>query len=278
MELTILVDNNTISGSCYGGESGLSCYLQCDGKKILLDTGRTDMFMKNAKRLGIDLLDVDSLVISHGHYDHTWGLQPLVQEYIEASYEKRPWKKAKLITHPDSFLPKEAGGKNIGMILGEAQLRQTFDIKKTKEPVWLTNHLVFLGEIERANDFEAKEPLGHTLRNGNWEDDYLLDDSGIAYMSDKGLVVITACAHAGVCNTVEYAKKVCKENRIHAVIGGFHLLRDKPDVFDATAAYLKDCAPEFVYPCHCVSLNGKLWLAHSLPVKEIGVGKKLVFM
>ena len=65
MELTILVDNNTISGSCYGGESGLSCYLQCDGKKILLDTGRTDMFMKNARRLGIDLLDVDSLVISH---------------------------------------------------------------------------------------------------------------------------------------------------------------------------------------------------------------------
>lgn len=277
MKLTILIDNNAISGSCYGGESGLSCVVECEGKQFLMDTGRTDMFMKNAWRKGIDLLQSDGVIISHGHYDHTWGLQPLVQSYIEASYEKRPYKTAEFITHPDSFLPKEAGGKNIGMIMGEAQLAQTFTMKVSREPVWLTDRLVFLSEIERSNSFEAVKPLGHTLRDGVWEDDYLLDDSGLAYVSDQGLVIITACAHAGVCNTVEYAKKVCHTDKVHAIIGGFHLLRDNPELWGKTSDYLASCQPEVVYPCHCTSLNGKMWLAKNLPVKEIGVGKTLTF-
>lgn len=277
MELTVLVDNNTITGSCYSGEAGFSCYIKCDGKRFLLDTGRTAMFMENARRLGIDLLDTDAVILSHGHYDHTWGLQPLVQAYIEAAYEKRPWRKAELITHPASFQPKEAGGKSIGMIMSEERLGQVFTIRTSTEPVWLTDKLVFLGQIPRINDFEAQKPLGHTQKDGKWEDDYVLDDSALAYRSAQGLVILTSCAHSGVCNTVAYAKKVCHNEKVHAVIGGFHLLRDDPQVLEATAAYLNSCAPQVVYPCHCVSLNGKLSLAHSLPVKELGVGRTLRF-
>ena len=70
-------------------------------------------------------------------------------------------------------------------------------MKTTREPVWLTEHLVFLSEIERTIPFEAKKPLGHTLRGDTWEDDYLMDDSGLAYVSDSGLVVLTGCAHEG---------------------------------------------------------------------------------
>ena len=277
MKISFLVDNNTISGSCFSGESGLSCYIECDGKKFLVDTGRTDLFMKSADRLGLNLLDVDAIILTHGHYDHTWGLQYLVPKYIEASYEKKPYKKPMLIAHPDTYLPKEAGGKNIGILMGEAQLAQTFDMKTTREPVWLTEHLVFLSEIERTIPFEAKKPLGHTLRGDTWEDDYLMDDSGLAYVSDSGLVVLTGRAQAGVCNTVEYAKKVCHTDNIRSVVGGFHLLRDTPEVLTATTDYLKQCNAESIYPCHCTSLNGKAWLAQSLPVKEIGVGMAVKF-
>ena len=108
---------NTSASEALGSEHGLSLFVETKQHKLLFDTGASALFAENAIKMQVDLSKVDLAVISHGHYDHTWGLQPLVQEYIEASYEKRPWKKAKLITHPDSFLPKEAGGKNIGMIL-----------------------------------------------------------------------------------------------------------------------------------------------------------------
>lgn len=277
MKLTILIDNYTISGGCYGAESGFSAWFEDRDKKVLLDAGRSDMFMKNAWRRGIDCLQADAVVLSHGHYDHTWGLLPLVQAHIEATYEKRPRIAAPVYAHPDTFLPKEAGGKNIGSILNEASLHAILPVHTTKEPVWLTDRLVFLSEIERTNDFEAKKPLGHTLRNGVWEDDYLYDDSAMVYCSDKGLVIVTPCAHAGVCNTIAYAKKVCHTDTVYAVIGGFHLLRDNPDVMRETLDFIEDCQPELVYPCHCVSLENKTLLARELPVKELGAGTRLRF-
>ncbi|MCH4178488.1 MAG: MBL fold metallo-hydrolase [Megasphaera sp.] len=277
MKLSILIDNNTISGSCYGGESGFSCWIEEGGKKILVDTGRTDMFLKNADRLGIDCLDADYIVLSHGHYDHTWGLHHLIQKHIEATYEKRPCRQSQVITHPDTFLPKEAGHKNIGMIMSREILQETFPVTVTRDPLWLTTHLVFLGEIERSNDFEAVKPLGHTRRYDIWEDDYVYDDSALVYQSPKGLVILTACAHSGICNTIAYARKVCKEDRIHAIIGGFHLLRNNPDIMEKTLSFMTSCHPDIIYPCHCVSLENKAALLQALPTKELGAGTVLKF-
>ncbi|MCH4166327.1 MAG: MBL fold metallo-hydrolase [Megasphaera sp.] len=277
MKLSILIDNNTISGSCFGGEAGFSCWIEIDGKKILMDMGRTDMFLKNAARLGIDCLDADYIILSHGHYDHTWGLHHLVQAHIEATYEKRPCRQSQVIAHVDAFLPKEAGHKNIGMLMSRETLQETFPVTVTRDPMWLTKQLVFLAEVERSNDFEAVKSLGHTRRYDTWEDDYLYDDSALVYTSPKGLVIITACAHAGICNTIAYARKVCHEDRVHAIIGGFHLLRDDPAVMEKTLAYMTACQPDLVYPCHCVSLENKVKLAAALPVKELGAGTVLSF-
>lgn len=277
MKLSILIDNNTISGSCYGGEAGFSCWIEVDNKKILMDMGRTDMYLKNAARLGINCLDADYIVLSHGHYDHTWGLHHLVQAHVEATYEKRSCRQSQVITHPDTFLPKEAGHKNIGMLMSRETLQETFPVTLTRDPMRLTEHLLFLGEIERSNDFEALKPLGHTQRYDTWDDDYLYDDSALVYTSPQGLVIITACAHSGICNTIAYAKKICKEDRVHAIIGGFHLLRDNPAVLEKTLGFMTACHPDVVYPCHCVSLGNKAKLAQILPVKELGAGTVLSF-
>lgn len=114
-----------------------------------------------------------------------------------------------LVTHPDTFLHKSAeNGSGIGSLLTTDTLSLFFRLKLSSEPIYITERMVFLGEIERKNNFEAKKPIGKILKNGTELDDYLLDDSALVYISEKGLVIITGCSHSGICNIIEYAKKL----------------------------------------------------------------------
>jgi len=152
-----------------------------------------------------------------------------------------------------------------------------FDIKLSKEPVWLQPKLVFLGEIERTLPFEAKNPIGKIHYTDGEKDDFLLDDSALVFKSSEGLVIITGCAHAGVCNTVEYAVKVCGEKRIVDIIGGFHLLEPQEDQLAETVRYFKKLQPSKVHACHCTDLNSKLALSGVVTLKEVGVGLELLY-
>ncbi len=104
-----------------------------------------------------------------------------------------------------------------------------------------------------------------------------MDDSALVYQSDQGLVIITGCAHAGICNTIAYAQKVCKERRVADVIGGFHLLNPGEAQLRGTLNFFKDLSPKAVHACHCTDLNSKIALAHVSPVKEVGVGLSLTY-
>lgn len=277
MRLTVLVDNNTLIDRYFYGEPGLSYLLECEGKKYLFDTGYSDVFMKNAAKMGLNLLDLDAIVISHGHNDHTWGLNHLVTAYSEAHCEGRGHGNPTILAHPDAFLAKQVAGNDVGSMLSVEQLGKWFSTRLSKEPVWLTDKLVFLGEIERSNDFEAQNPLGKTMRDGIWEDDFLLDDSALVYQSSRGLIIITGCSHAGICNIIAYAKNVCGEQRVCQVIGGFHLLKPEPVRLEETAAYLRACQIEAIYAAHCTDLPSKIRLARSVDLKEVGVGLVLEY-
>ena len=109
MKLSVLMDNNTLIDRYYAGEPGVSYYIDTDGKKILFDTGYSDLFIKNAAGLGIDLTEIDYLVLSHGHIDHTGGLEPLIKLFIHMEFEKLPSGKPELIAHPDTFLSRREG-------------------------------------------------------------------------------------------------------------------------------------------------------------------------
>jgi 7,8-dihydropterin-6-yl-methyl-4-(beta-D-ribofuranosyl)aminobenzene 5'-phosphate synthase len=272
MKLTVLVDNNTVVDRYFHGEPGVSYFIECDDGKYLFDTGYSDIFLRNATKLCINLLQLDAVIISHGHNDHTWGLGELVKLYSEAIYEGYECKKPAVIAHPDAFLDKNVDGLDVGSMLSVNQLKKIFSVSLEKEPVWLSAKLVFLGEIERNNSFEARTPIGKTLRNGIWEDDFVLDDSAMAYMSENGLVIITGCSHAGICNIIEYAKKVCNENRVVDVIGGFHLLDPSQDKLNSTIEYLEKCQPHALHAAHCTDLHSKISLAKVINVEEVGVG------
>jgi len=169
MKLTILTDNNQAPNSKLLFEHGLCFYIEESGKKILFDTGYSDIFIKNSETLGVDLLDLDYIVLSHGHYDHTWGLALYLSFYMNALKKNIVKKKPVILTHPSTFLEKyEEGVGEVGSILTEEKLRKSFDVILTDEPYNITDNLVFLGEIPSLNGFEIKEPMDKVLVNGEY--------------------------------------------------------------------------------------------------------------
>ena len=275
MKLTVLTDDNITTSRRLLAEHGLCFYIEDDGKKILFDTGYSDVFIKNAISLGINLLDLDYIVLSHGHYDHTWGLTHYLAFYMSAVAQKQKVKKPTIVTHPDTFLEKfEEGHSEIGCLLSTEKLKKNFDIVTTKTPYKLTKNLFFLGEIPRLNNFEATESMYKILRNGYYEDDYLTEDSALAHKSDNGVSVITGCSHSGICNIVERSKNACNENKIDAIIGGFHLIDTPKEKMTKIVNYLRVQSIKNLYPCHCTDFSAKAELVSELGAKNIGVGFK----
>jgi 7,8-dihydropterin-6-yl-methyl-4-(beta-D-ribofuranosyl)aminobenzene 5'-phosphate synthase len=277
MKITILVDNNTLIDRYFYGEPGVSYFIETDNEKIIFDVGYSDIFLRNAQKMNIPLYNLDYLVLSHGHLDHTWGLDPLIKYYSEALIEKIPIKKPQIIAHPDVLNSKIIPEGEIGCLFSKEKLAQHFDIKLSSKPVWLSKNLVYLGEIPRENDFENKKPIG-VIKNDNVEkDDYLKDDSALVYKSDNGLVIITGCSHSGICNIVEYAKKICGISKIFDIIGGFHLQNPSKTQLNGTINYFQTAKPAKIHACHCTDLNSKIALSQVTEINEVGVGLRLSY-
>ncbi|WP_285907701.1 MBL fold metallo-hydrolase [Pseudodesulfovibrio pelocollis] len=284
MKLTVLVDNATLTDSYYLAEPGLSLHIEDAGLRLLFDAGYSDVFLTNARRAGIDLLDLDWVALSHGHLDHTWGLDALIRHRVESAHllcgkergEKERRERPRLLAHPRAFDSRHAGSlPEIGTLLAGDKLSRHFELILSREPVWLSKTLVWLGEIPRANDFEHPVPMGRRLSADGETPDTVPDDTALAHVAEDGLTVITGCAHAGVCNTVEHARRVTGVDRVRAVIGGFHLLGAPAARLAATADHLAALNLEALYPCHCTDLAAKLALAARCPVREVGSGSVL---
>jgi 7,8-dihydropterin-6-yl-methyl-4-(beta-D-ribofuranosyl)aminobenzene 5'-phosphate synthase len=278
LHLTILIDNNSLTDRYFAAEPGLSFLLETAGKKILFDTGYSDLFLSNAEKMRIDLRILDYLVISHGHLDHSGGMVTLVRHLTEAKIERIAHRVPELVAHPRCFLPKEKLPlQNNGSILDEAEVRRQFPVNLSGRPVWITDDLVFLGEIPRKFAFEHTDPGKRRIRlpDGTMEPDQLLDDSALAFRSDSGIVIITGCSHAGICNITEYARDVCGEKRVVDIIGGLHLLTPDPQRIQKTGEYLHDLNLRALHACHCTSLASKIILAGYCQIVETGVGMNL---
>ncbi len=238
VRITVLNDNRC-SNDNLECEHGLSLLIEDKNRKILFDTGQTDIYLKNAEKLGVSLDDVEAIVLSHGDYDHGNGLK-----YFN--------KKVNLICHPD-FLNNRISkrtGKFDGLNQNLDELNNKFNVVITKEPYKVTDNIYYLGEIERITDFEKGKNLPMTDDNG--ETYKHLDDSGIVITTDNGIIVISGCAHSGICNTIEYAKKVTNCNNVLAAIGGFHL-KEVDEQTESTIKYMKDNNIKQILVAHCTS-------------------------
>lgn len=274
MQLTILVDNTTIS-HLYA-EWGVSFYIEEEENKILFDLGTTDLFLQNAQKLGIDLSQLDYLAISHGHNDHIGGLEYLIKEYQKNGIDLED--RCTLIAHPNAFYAKiDANQEEFGSKFKEADLVNIFPLKLSKKPFWITDKLVFLGEIERTTTYENKRPIGRIVTPESVQADYLFEDTALAYKSSEGLVIITGCSHSGICNIIEYAKKVCAEDRVYDIIGGLHLINAAEEQLNCTLEYFKQIDPKELHTCHCTGFQAKIEIAQIANLKEAGAGLTLKY-
>ena len=263
MRLTVLTDNCTRVGTTFWGEPGLSYLIEVDGKKVLFDTGFSELCVRNADALGNSLSDLDIIILSHGHGDHTGGLEYVLE--VAASNEIR------LVTHPLTVVEKQKDGRQFGLTVALEKLQQSYTLKLSREPVWLSEHLIFLGEIPRRHSFELQDPLGERLEKGVFVPDDLLDDSALALRTDEGLTIITGCSHAGICNIIDYAREVCQQTRVLTVIGGFHLCKADEQA-RKTAEFFRDNQITNLYPCHCTSFEAKAVIHTIVPIHDVAVG------
>lgn len=266
MKLKVLVDNNTYIDQYYYGEPAVSYYIEDEDTRLLLDVGYSDLFIKNSNALGVDLESVTTIVISHGHDDHTRGLK----YYFEQKHKNN----ISIIAHPDAFKEKIVGNLKICSPILEEELKEKCNLILSKKPINVSKNITFLGEIPKTNHFEDRRPIGKQIVGKTLVDDYVRDDTALVYKSENGIYIITGCSHSGVCNIIEYAKEVCKDNRVLGVIGGFHLFEVTEQV-NKTIDYLKQNNLKELYPCHCTSFAVKAEIHKALPVKEVGVGLEI---
>lgn len=265
MKLKVLEDNNTFIDMYYLAEPGVSYYIEDGNDKILFDTGYSSVVIENAKKMNINLNEINKVIISHGHNDHTGGLKYFFEE-------KRNFE---LIAHPECFDYKEDNtGLYIGSPLNKDELNKICNLNLSRNPVQVNENITYLGEIPTFNEFESRYSIGKSIIDGKKIEDTIIDDSAIVYKSEKGLFIITGCSHSGICNIIEYAKKVCNNERVYGVIGGFHLFNiDKR--LEKTVNYLKENDIKLLYPCHCISLKAKIEMAKKLNIREVGVGLEI---
>lgn len=266
LKFSVLVDDEAHLPECLP-ERGLALLLECDGLRVLFDSGRGRALRHNAAVMGIDLSSLTHVVLSHGHYDHVGGVGSL------PIYPKP----IPLIACPDVFcergyfLSLPFWRRNLYRLSGELA-RESLPAKGllphcSAEPVWLSDRLVFLGSIVRR-DRAAPSLLGYIVRGGRVEKDLISDDSALAYKSGQGLIVFIGCGHAGVENIIARAKEVCGDERIHAVIGGLHLKFSGPQRAAALGTYLQGEAVDQLFACHCTG-SRKVGLPRQ---RQIGVG------
>ncbi|QJW45498.1 MBL fold metallo-hydrolase [bacterium BFN5] len=273
MQLTVLVDNTTNKQNLKA-EAGLSFYIKDNETTILFDTGESSLFLENAELMGINVFDVNYVVLSHGHHDHSWGLNHLLQK---DPYSPLRHSAPILLAHPLAFHSRIKENKELGLNIPIENLANFFTISKSALPVWLTDRIIFLGQIQRQFPYEGKHSIGHIMMENGIEDDLMYDDTALVYKSSQGLVIITGCSHSGISNIVEQAKVICKDDRIHTIIGGLHLRNPSYEQLSGTLEYLSKANVQTLYACHCTDQSSRIFLAQLGNLKEVTVGLTLEF-
>ena len=253
------------------GEHGLSLLVTVwqgeERHRILFDTGYTGIpLLHNAEHLGLDLREIEALVLSHAHMDHTGALDRFLD------FLGRP---IPLVVHPWAFLfPRfvtQKGGEKQQFprtLVRSALEARKVEILESKNPVPLAGGLVLVsGEVERRTEFERGMPNAYFEKNGEVLKDNTPDDQNIVMrLKGKGLVVVSGCSHSGIINTILHARKIAGEEKVHAVMGGFHLNGPAYEpIVGRTIEELKKVNPEVLIPMHCTGWSTIHRIAEAFP-------------
>jgi 7,8-dihydropterin-6-yl-methyl-4-(beta-D-ribofuranosyl)aminobenzene 5'-phosphate synthase len=227
IEIVVLIENTT-SSTGLAAEHGLSLWIDTGDAKVLFDTGASGAFADNAEQLGVDLSEADAIVLSHGHPDHSGGLE----RALDASPN------ATVYAHPAAEIDP-------------GQHRAVF----SKDSVEIVPGIRTTGQVPRELAFE--ESGGSPIPNP--------DDQSIFFEAAEGLVLLTGCAHSGLVNTAQHVIRLTGNDNIYAVIGGTHLGNVSEERLEQTAAFLRDAQVRHIGLCHCTGERGMAHLKQTLP-------------
>lgn len=241
MRAVILSDN--IPGEGLEGEWGLSVHITHRGKQILLDTGASGLFLENAEKLGIDLARVDYAVLSHGHWDHSGGMEAFFEAVPGARFYVRPDCDACYILEKGEMayggVPEtvtERFGDRITFVEGDFS---------PSEGVWLIPHktpgLTAYGEADGM----------YVMRNGALEPDGYAHEQSLVLETERGLVIFNSCSHGGADNIIREVGETFPGKRVLALAGGFHLFERTDGEVRALARRIRDTGVGQVYTGHC---------------------------
>ncbi|MHB8377825.1 MAG: MBL fold metallo-hydrolase [Dehalococcoidia bacterium] len=235
--------------------------------RLLFDAGlSTGGVAHNMDVLGVRLADVEAIVMSHGHIDHTGGLHGLVA--------RNGRRRLPMLLHPDFWLERRIAPPNMEPLELPTASRGAlqaagFELVEGAQPSLLLDESVLItGEVARTTEFERGFPVHQAKRGGAWTPDPLiLDDQALVVrVRGRGLVVLTGCGHAGIVNIVRHAQALTGERRIAAIVGGFHLSGPLFDpIIAATVDALRGFAPEMVVPAHCSGFAAARAISLALP-------------
>jgi len=260
------------------GEWGYSALVEVDGRKLLFDTGANpDVVLRNAKSLGIDLSDVEEVVISHNHDDHTGGLVSLRRELMKMN----PRAMSRVHVSANIFLPrlKADGSDDNGLtpLKGEYErLGGGFILHEGAAE--LAPGVWFTGPVPRKypeTNWSTEDLRLHTAAGD--VTDNVPEDAALVFSTPEGLVVLTGCGHAGIVNISEYAQKIGGPAPVFAVIGGLHLFAKSDGVVDWTGAQLRRLGVRYLLAGHCTGIEATWRLRAALglsrktaPVSSVG--------
>jgi 7,8-dihydropterin-6-yl-methyl-4-(beta-D-ribofuranosyl)aminobenzene 5'-phosphate synthase len=266
-------------------EHGFSCLVTAvkAGRRtrILFDAGVTPMgVVENMRRLDISPRDIDVIVLSHGHWDHTTGMDGLVGEIGRTGMP--------VLIHPDFWSRRRIALPGREPVELPSTSRRAlegagFEIVEERHPSFLLDGSVLItGEIDRSTEFEQGFPFHEARHEGRWRPDPLiLDDQAlVANVRGHGLVVLTGCGHSGIVNILRHVRRLTGEERVHAVVGGLHLSGPLFErVIEPTCRALEGFGIDWLVPAHCTGWRAARAMAAAFPEAFVqnSVGTRLDF-
>lgn len=288
VEVTIITDNyydalrpdapvtkrfRTQPGKWMHAEHGLAYYIETssNGRQsaFMFDYGLDSKGVRNNMEvLGIDVGKADAFGLSHGHFDH-WGA---MVETLTAG-KSRIKKGTPLYLGGEAFerryslIPGTTNRLDIGQLArAEVEGLGIVKIVEVKEPTEVIPGAYFTGNIDRVTAYEKAPPVLLVKRGDAVVVDTFPGEQAMAFnVKGKGLVVLSGCAHTGIINTVRHVQKMTGIDKVHAVVGGFHLVNAKPEIVQSTVADMKAINPDYIVPAHCTGFEATIVFSNEMP-------------